>query len=134
MLPTLCSFSQSLDPAKRLSGITVIDYLTPYLAVADKDDFPNLLAVFQQSLKQHDHPLIQVEACRAVCSLLLKLQTSETLPFVILIPLILRALGDMLNHNHVLFAREIIKALSDLVEVHPTFFKQNVVSPVPSHR
>ena len=52
----------------------------------------------------------------------------------ILIPLILRALGDMLNHNHVLFAREIIKALSDLVEVHPTFFKQNVVSPVPSHR
>ena len=134
MLPTLFSFSQSLDPAKRLSGITVIDYLTPYLAVADKDDFPNLQTVFQQSLKQHDHPLIQVEACRAVCSLLLKLQTSETLPFVILIPLILRALGDMLNHNHVLFAREIIKALSDLVEVHPTFFKQNVVSPVPSHR
>ena len=76
MLPTLFSFSQSLDPAKRLSGITVIDYLTPYLAVADKDDFPNLLTVFQQSLKQHDHPLIEVEACRAVCSLLLKLQTS----------------------------------------------------------
>ena len=102
--------------------------------MADKDDFPNLLTVFQQSLKQHDHPLIQVEACRAVCSLLLKLQTSETLPFVILIPLILRALGDMLNHNHVLFAREIIKALSDLVEVHPTFFKQNVVPVDSSHR
>ena len=48
LLPTLFSFSQSLDPAKRLSGITVIDYLTPYLAVADKDDFPNLLTVFQQ--------------------------------------------------------------------------------------
>lgn len=68
-----------------------------------------------------------------MCSLLLKLQTSETLPFVILIPLILRALGDMLNHNHVLFAREIIKALSDLVEVHPTFFKQNVSIPASSH-
>lgn len=127
------AFSQSLDPAKRLSGITIINHLTPYLAIADKDDFPNLLTVFQQSLKQYDHPLIQVEACRAICSLLLKLQTPETLPFVILIPLILRALGDMLNHNRVLFAREIINALCDLVEVHPTFFKQNVILLSPYH-
>lgn len=120
------AFSQSPEPAKRLSGITIINYLTPYIAVADKDDFPALFTVFQQSLKQHDHPLIQVEACRTVCSLLSKLHTEETLPFVTLIPLILRALGDMLNHNHVAFAREIIKALTDLVEIHPTFFKQNV--------
>ena len=35
----------------------------------------------------------------------------------------------MINHNRVGFAGEIIKALSDLVEVHPTFFKQNVIIP-----
>ena len=48
--------------------------------------------------------------------------------------LILRALGDMLNHNRVSFAREIIIALCDLVEVHPTFFKQNVHSSSCAHR
>lgn len=85
-----------------------------------------MLTVFQQSLREHDHPLIQVESCRTVCALLAQLQTPETPQFIILIPLIIRALGDMLNHNRVGFADEIIKALSDLVEVHPTFFKQNV--------
>lgn len=100
---------------------------------SDRDDFPNLLGIFQQSLREHDHPLIQIEACRTVCSLLSQLQTSETLQFIILIPLILRALGDMLNHNRVGFAGEIIKALSDLVEVHPTFFKQNVQLFLDNH-
>ena len=95
--------------------------------MADKDDFPNLLVIYQQSLKEHDHPLIQVEA------LLRNLQTYETIAFVNLIPLILRALGDMLNHNRVSFAREIIIALCDLVEVHPTFFKQNVGSNRGGH-
>lgn len=101
--------------------------------MADKDDFPNLLVIYQQSLKEHDHPLIQVEACRSVCTLLRNLQTYETIAFVNLIPLILRALGDMLNHNCVSFAREIIIALCDLVEVHPTFFKQNVGSNRGGH-
>ena len=39
----------------------------------------------------------------------------------------------MLNHNRVSFAREIIIALCDLVEVHPTFFKQNVGSNRGGH-
>lgn len=39
----------------------------------------------------------------------------------------------MLNHNRVGFAGEIIKALSDLVEVHPTFFKQNVQLFLDNH-
>lgn len=125
---------QALDPATRLSGTSIIHYLTPYLATADKDDFPNLLMIYQQCLKEHDHPLIQVEACRSVCTLLRNLQTYETIQFVNLIPLTLRALGDMLNHNRVSFAREIIIALCDLVEVHPTFFKQNVHSTLYAHR
>ena len=83
---------QALDPATRLSGTSIIHYLTPYLAAADKDDFPNLLIIYQQCLKEHDHPLIQVEACRSVCTLLRNLQTYETIQFVNLIPLILRAL------------------------------------------
>ena len=82
--------------------------------------------MFQSSLQQHEHPLIQVEACRAVCCLLRHLETSETLQFLVLIPLLLRALGDMLTHSRSAFAREIIRSLTDLVEVHPTFFKQNV--------
>ena len=92
----------------------------------DRDDIPSLIALFHQTLQQHEQPLIQVETCRAVCSLLSKLDTNDTIQFVTLIPLILRALSDMLNREHTEFAREIIRAMSDLVEVHATFFKQNV--------
>lgn len=134
LLPILLSLSQSLDPATQLSGLTVLHYIVPYFASMDLDDIPSLIALFHQTLQQHDQPLIQVETCRAVCSLLSKLDTNDTIQFVTLIPLILRALGDMLNHEHTEFACEIIRAMSDLVEVHATFFKQNVRVRGAAHR